>query len=234
MQGETSICNLAFYKFVPIGNPAEMRCGLYEKCLDLGLKGTILVAEEGINGMIAGPVVAAEKFAERLTLDPRFTDLVFKRTYSKKTPFKRLLVKVKKEIVTFRQLGIDVPRDKAPYVKPAEFRKWLESDNEMILIDTRNDFEVQMGTFKGAVNPGIPSFAKFPQFVQEKLQDLRGKKIVTFCTGGIRCEKATAYLAKEGFENVYQLEGGILEYLNQTSGEHFEGKCFVFDDRITL
>jgi UPF0176 protein len=244
MTSAKTVKNIAFYKFVKIDEPAVLRDELVSSCRSLELKGTILIAPEGINGMLAGPAENISKFekifmnqkssTEAINKGGRFDGVIFKRSDSEKIPFKRLLVKVKKEILTLRMQNVDPAKITGAYVKPQELEEWLNRGEDIVLVDTRNQFEVQYGTFKNAVDPKIKSFGQFPDFARNKLGKDKNKKIVTFCTGGIRCEKATAVMLDLGFKNVYQLEGGILEYFAKTQAKHWRGTCFVFDERIAL
>jgi UPF0176 protein len=226
--------NIAFYKFIKIEEPQ----GLCEKFLSLarslGLKGTLLIAVEGINGMLAGSEKNIKNFETELKNDSRFSDILIKASYSKKIPFQRLRVKVKDEILTLGLPEINPAKENIPYIKPKELKKALDEGEDLVLVDIRNDFEVNHGTFDGAINPHTKSFSEFPEFAKN-LKVEKEKRIVTFCTGGIRCEKGAVILRKAGFKNVFQLEGGILEYFSSNNGApHFSGKCFVFDERELL
>jgi len=233
MESREKIANIAFYRFVEIGDPTLVKDFFLQLCRFYDLKGTILVAPEGINGMLAGLQKQIDRFIESFKKDDRFSDVLIKWSFSKDVPFKRLLVKVKKEILTLRAAHIEPSIQKGEYIQAHDLQSRLENGEEVVLIDVRNDFEVEYGTFKGAVNPKTKSFSEFSKFAKSLKLD-KQKKIVTFCTGGIRCEKGSALLKKEGFTNVSQLEGGILEYLSKTPGTFFEGACFVFDERIAL
>jgi UPF0176 protein len=234
MSNATNITNIAFYRFVEIHDPSSLRETLLSLCKELGLRGTILLATEGVNAMLAGEDTSIITFLTYLEADERFKSMLIKRSYSPTQPFKRLLVKVKNEILALREPRVNPTKLTGKYIKPQELREWFEKGEDFILLDTRNDFEVQRGTFKDAINPKTSSFGQFPKFVQNNLENLKNKKVVTFCTGGIRCEKATNLMLQAGLENVYQLEGGILEYFSQTDGKYFEGSCFVFDERVAL
>lgn len=230
----TSFVIATFYKFVSLPDHAEIREPLAAFCRAHDVKGSILLAEEGINATVAGPRQGIDAVLNRLRSDSRLSDLLVKESYADFQPFLRMKVRLKKEIVTLRQ---DVTPTKlvGEYVPPAKWNT-LISDPDVILIDTRNDFEVQIGSFEGAINPKTDSFSEFADYVADKLDPARDKKVAMFCTGGIRCEKATSYLLKNGFENVYHLQGGILNYLAQVPEEEtmWHGECFVFDNRVTV
>ena len=223
-----------FYKFVPLPDYEAMREPLAAFCRAHGAKGSILLASEGINATIAAPREGIDAIIGRLRSDERLTDMLVKESSAEFQPFLRMKVRLKKEIVTLRQ-DVDPTNLVGNYVQPAEWND-LISDPEVFLIDTRNDFEVQVGSFEGAVNPNTTSFSQFADYVRDNLDPERHKKIAMFCTGGIRCEKATSYLLKNGFDDVYHLEGGILNYLEKVpeSETKWHGECFVFDNRVTL
>ena len=230
--------NLAFYKFVSIENPHELIATLKELCLALSLKGTILVSEEGINSCLVGEAHAADNFIAFMHSDARFSGIDFKKSISFKVPFKRMLVKYRKEIVTMGQPNIAPACFTGEYVTPVELMNWLDAKEEVLLVDTRNDYEYRLGSFRNAINPELKNFRSFPKWISQHLSSHKSKKIVTFCTGGIRCEKATAYMRQQGFEKVYQIQGGILKHFEQAHvlnrNSHFEGDCFVFDYRVAL
>jgi UPF0176 protein len=225
----------AMYRFVALENYRQLRQPLLRIMEEYGVKGTLLLAAEGINGTIAGSREGIDKVLAWLRTDPRLANIDYKESYTDRPPFNRTKVKLKKEIVTMGVEGIDPRRVVGTYVKPADWNR-LISDPEVILIDTRNDYEYRVGTFKNAVNPKTESFREFPQFVRDNLDPARHKKVAMFCTGGIRCEKSTAYLKEQGFEEVYHLQGGILKYLEEVPFENtlWQGECFVFDERITV
>jgi len=225
----------ALYKFVTLDDYKEIREPLKAEMLTHGIKGTLLLAREGINGTISGTREGMDQILAYITSDARFSDIVYKESFHEKDPFKKTKVKIKKEIVTMGVDGIDPTKIVGTYVKPEEWNS-LISDPETVLIDTRNDYEVEIGTFKNALNPDTKTFREFPKYVKENLDPQKHKKVAMFCTGGIRCEKSTAYLKEQGFEEVYHLEGGILKYLEDVPEKEtmWEGECFVFDDRITV
>ncbi|MCH9691987.1 MAG: rhodanese-related sulfurtransferase [Gammaproteobacteria bacterium] len=225
----------ALYKFVTLDNFEALRQPLLQAMVDNAVYGTLLLAHEGINGTVAGSRAGIDGLLAWLQADPRLASLKWKESYTEKRPFLRSKVKLKREIVTMGVEAIDPNRTAGSYVKPADWNA-LISDPEVLLIDTRNDYEVQIGSFKNAVNPATTSFREFPQYVDQHLDPEKHKKVAMFCTGGIRCEKSTAYLKEQGFDQVYHLEGGILKYLEEVPEEQtlWQGECFVFDDRVTV
>lgn len=239
------ISNIAAYKFVSVPEPALWRPLLKERCIQLELMGNILLAPEGINIFVAGERDKTSAFLDYLRNDPvfegRFTDLVFKESMSERQPFKRIVVRQKKEIITMKHPTIVPGTERAPAVEPLALKKWLEQGHdddgkEVVLLDTRNNYEVAIGTFDGAVNLEIDNFSAFPEAFREseQLKNLKDKTIVSFCTGGIRCEKAALLMREFDLHNVYQLDGGILRYFEEVGGAHWTGECFVFDRRVAL
>jgi len=226
--------NLAGYKFVSLDGLDALKVLLDRRCRELGLKGTILLSFEGINVVLAGREEGTTGFHSLIHGDPRLADLRFKRSVSAYQPFDRMLVKIKKEIITLRVPGIDPAKERAPAVAPAELRRWLDEGREVVLLDTRNAFEVDAGTFDNAMDLRLSSFGQFAQAADRLDPSLKDKTIVTFCTGGIRCEKAAPVLIAKGFRKVFQLDGGILQYFEQCGDAHFKGRCFVFDQRVAL
>ncbi|MBD2624880.1 oxygen-dependent tRNA uridine(34) hydroxylase TrhO [Trichormus variabilis] len=225
----------ALYKFISLPDFAEIQEPLLSFCQEQGIKGTILLAPEGINGTIAGSRQAIDAVLNFLRGDTRFTDLEHKESYTETPPFERMKVRLKPEIVTLGIPEIDPNEKVGIYVSPQEWND-LISDPEVTVIDTRNDYEVSMGTFKRAENPQTQIFREFPEYVNEQLDPSKHKQVALFCTGGIRCEKASSYLLSQGFERVYHLKGGILKYLEEIPAEEslWEGECFVFDERIAV
>lgn len=225
----------ALYKFVTLEEHASLRDPLLNLMQEQGIKGTLLLAREGINGTVAGSRESIDRLKAWLEADGRFSGIAYKESFHETMPFNRTKVKLKKEIVTMGVEDIDPRRIVGTYVKPQDWNA-LISDPEVVLIDTRNDYEVQIGTFKNAVNPGTDSFRQFPQYVKENLDPTKHRKVAMFCTGGIRCEKSTAYLKQQGFEEVYHLEGGILKYLEEVPEQEslWQGECFVFDERVAV
>lgn len=231
----TDIVVSALYKFVRLEDFEALRQPLLNKIESHQVRGTLLLALEGINGTIAGSAKGIEAVLEFLKQDARLTDIVHKESYHKELPFKRSKVKLKKEIVTMGVEGIDPRQVVGTYVKPSEWNA-LISDPEVLLVDTRNDYEIEIGTFENAVNPNTKTFREFPDYVKNNLNPQKHKKVAMFCTGGIRCEKSTAYMKEQGFEEVYHLEGGILKYLEEVDEKDtmWQGECFVFDDRVAV
>jgi UPF0176 protein len=224
----------SFYKFVLLPDCREWRDRLFDHCAQQDVKGTLLLAAEGINGTICGPESGVRSVLADLATDDRFTGLTVKESWADRPSFAKLKVKIKSEIVTFGQPQANPAEGAGTYVKPEDWND-LISDPEVLVIDTRNDFEVGVGSFQGAVNPQTESFREFPDYVAQ-LDPAQHKKVAMFCTGGIRCEKASAYMLTQGFESVYHLEGGILNYLETVDPNRslWEGECYVFDQRVTV
>lgn len=227
---------LLFYKFVRIEDPAAFTAEHLQYCKELGIKGRILIAAEGINGTLSGTVEQTEKYMNDLRANPLFADIVFKIDEAEGHVFKKMFVRHKKELVTFRvdqELDPNVISGKR--LSPVEFYEQLQRD-DVIVLDGRNDYEYDIGHFRGAIRPDIESFREFPEWIRQNLSEYKDKKILTYCTGGIRCEKLTGFLLNEGFTDVAQLEGGIVTYGKdpQVKGRLFDGKCYVFDERISV
>lgn len=225
----------ALYHFVTLDDYAALQAPLLRLMQQQGVKGTLLLAREGINGTIAGSRAGIDAVLAWLKADPRLQDLDHKESFDVAIPFYRSKVKLKKEIVTMGVEGIDPRRKAGTHVEAKDWNA-LISAPDVLLIDTRNEYEVELGTFKGAVNPHTESFREFPAYVKEHLDPTRHRKIAMFCTGGIRCEKSTAYLKEQGFDEVYHLKGGILKYLEDVPEEQslWQGECFVFDNRVAV
>lgn len=228
----------ALYKFVSLPDYEKLQEPILKECKRLGIKGTLLLAHEGINGTIAGERRQIDEILSYLRHDSRFMDLEHKESLVSSMPFIRMKVKLKKEIVTLGLDGVDPNKRKGKYVAPREWNALL-ADPEVLTIDTRNDYEVSIGKFKGTnvvIDPQTTNFREFPNYVMKNFDPKKHKKIAMYCTGGIRCEKASAYMLNLGFENVYHLKGGILKYLEEISEEEslWEGECFVFDDRVAV
>jgi UPF0176 protein len=230
-----SIAVSAFYKFVQIENLAELKRQLLEQAQRLGVMGTFLLAPEGINATISGEAQSLRELLSWLRSDPRFQDLETKESQASQHPFQRLKVKIKSEIVTFHQPQANPAKKMGTEVAPVEWNA-LVREPGVILIDTRNAYEVEIGSFKGAIDPRTRAFHQFPEFVRTHLDPGEKRKIAMFCTGGIRCEKASSYLLSQGFAQVYQLKGGILKYLETVPPEEslWQGECFVFDERVAV
>ncbi|HSI22003.1 MAG TPA: rhodanese-related sulfurtransferase [Methylophilaceae bacterium] len=225
----------ALYKFVSLPDYADLQQPLLDVCNTHGIKGTLLLAEEGINGTIAGLPANIRAVLDYLRSDPRMADLTHKESWADEMPFYRMKVRLKQEIVKLGVPGVDPNKMAGKYVKPEDWNA-LISDPDVVVIDTRNDYEVGIGTFKGAVNPGTKTFTELPQWVEAHKDLLDKPKIAMFCTGGIRCEKSTAFMRSQGYDEVYHLEGGILKYLETVPEEQslWEGECFVFDERVSI
>lgn len=225
----------ALYHFAPLPDFRDLREPLRARCEELGIRGTLLLAEEGINGTVSGSRAAIDGLLARLRADPRLAGLEHKESVSDRHPFRRLKIKLKKEIVTLGVPGVDPGRVVGTYVEPEDWNA-LIADPDVLVIDTRNDYEVAIGSFRHAVDPKTRSFREFPAYVREHLDPDRHRKVAMFCTGGIRCEKASSFMRTEGFPEVYHLRGGILKYLECVRPEDslWEGECFVFDHRVGI
>jgi len=226
---------VALYKFVTLENYPDLRQPLLDVMLENGVKGTLLLAREGINGTIAGLRAGMDAVLGWLRSDPRLSDLDHKESLCDEMPFYRTKVKLKKEIVTIGVEGVNPNEKVGTYVEPADWNA-LISDPEVLLIDTRNDYEVSIGTFEGAIDPQTRSFREFPEYVKAHYDPAKHKKVAMFCTGGIRCEKASSYMLQQGFDEVFHLKGGILKYFEEVPLEQsrWNGECFVFDNRVTV
>lgn len=226
---------VALYRFVRLDDYESMREPLLNFCLDRHIRGTLLLAHEGINGTVAGSDSAIDELLNYLRADDRLADLDCKFSSHQERPFLRMKVKLKREIVTMGQENIDPNVCVGRYASPQEWNALID-DPDVLVIDTRNEYEVEIGTFAGAVNPHTNSFREFPDWVEQNLDPKKHKKVAMFCTGGIRCEKSTSLLVSRGFEDVWHLKGGILNYLEQTPEEdtRWEGECFVFDSRVAV
>ncbi len=225
----------ALYKFVRLPDFETLRSPLHKVMTDHEVRGTVLLAAEGVNGTIAGTREGVDAVLDFLRSDPRINTLTAKESYTQENPFYRSKVKLKKEIVTMGVEDIDPNDIVGTYVKPEDWNA-LIADPDVLLVDTRNAYEVQIGSFKNALNPKTESFREFPEFAKQNLDPSKHKKVAMFCTGGIRCEKSTAFMKQQGFKEVYHLEGGILKYLEEVPQENslWEGECFVFDNRVTV
>ncbi|RFA29837.1 hypothetical protein CAI21_08350 [Alkalilimnicola ehrlichii] len=231
----SAIVIATFYKFVPLDDCQELQTRLQAHCEAISLRGTILLAHEGINATVAGNRSAVDSVLSWLRGDARFADLAHKESTASEIPFQRMKVRVKKEIVTLGQPEADPVHRVGTYVKPRDWNALIQ-DPDVVVIDTRNDYEVAIGSFEGAIDPGTEKFRDFPAYIEENLDKRRHKRVAMFCTGGIRCEKSTSYLLNQGFEEVYHLEGGILKYLEEVPEENslWRGECFVFDERVAV
>lgn len=235
----TGILNVSAYKFVHLDDAPALRERVWAAAQAADLKGTVLLASEGINLFLAGEAVALRSFLAQLQEDRRLAQLPVKESWSQEPPFRRLLVKVKREIIRMNHPAIQPQAGRAPAVDGPTLRRWLDQGHDdegrpVVTLDTRNAFEVDHGSFDGAIDWRLARFSEFPQAVQAHKGELEGKTVVSFCTGGIRCEKAALYLREAGLEHVWQLEGGILRYFEETGAAHFHGHCFVFDERVAV
>jgi len=230
-----SLTIAALYRFAPFDDPAALRAPLLALCEERGIKGTLLLAREGVNGTIAGTADGVAAVVDHIRALPGCADLDVKYSAAAAMPFGRMKVRLKKEIVTMMVPGVDPAREVGAYVAPAEWNAVVD-DPDTVVIDTRNDFEVGYGSFDGAVNPHTKSFGDFPGWWRANADQFAGKRIAMFCTGGIRCEKSTAFLKSEGVDDVVHLKGGILAYLEQVpeTESRWHGSCFVFDERVSV
>jgi UPF0176 protein len=234
-----TILNISVYKFVSLPDAEVLRGKILALCQQMELKGTILLAEEGINMFLAGTADTVRGFMAQLKMDSRFSDLEPKESWSDNQPFKKMLVKVKSEIIRMNHPTIRPAEGRAPAITAATVKRWLDQGHDdagrpVVTLDTRNAFEVDHGTFEGALDWRIQKFTEFPDAVRLHQAELQDKTVVSFCTGGIRCEKAAILMHEMGLNNVYQLEGGILKYFEEVGGAHYKGDCFVFDEREAL
>jgi UPF0176 protein len=231
-----TILNISAYRFVALTDTEALRESIRSQAEKYSLKGTVLLADEGINLFLAGPADAVRGFTAWLRQDARFAALEPKESWSDDVPFGKLLVKVKPEIIRMNHPAIQPQQGRAPAVDAKTLVRWLDAGRDddgrpVVMLDTRNAFELEHGRFRGAIDWKLTKFSEFPDAVQAHKDELAGKRVVSYCTGGIRCEKAAIYMAEAGIENVLQLEGGILKYFEEVGGQHYDGGCFVFDDR---
>lgn len=229
-----SFINTSAYKFVhlPVDHLPILRVQMKEKAKSLELKGTILLSEEGINLFLSGTPEHLAAFKSYLEENKAFTGLPYKDSPSEKQPFSRMLVRIKKEIIAMGKPSVVPEKHTAPRISAKTFKQWYEEKKDMVVLDTRNDYEVMLGAFSGALKLDIKSFREFPEAVGRLKEALKGKPVITYCTGGIRCEKAAEWMLQEGIEEVYQLDGGILKYFEECGAAYYEGECFVFDKRV--
>jgi UPF0176 protein len=226
-----AVINISAYKFAPLDELPALKQTLLQAATALRLKGTVLISPEGINVFVAGRETDVDAFVETLRRVPGLEDLAPKKSKSTLQPFGRMRVKIKKEIIAFGVPGIDPARRPAPKLPARTLKQWLDEGRPLVLLDTRNTYEIERGTFRGAMSAGIRRFRDFPRAVQQITAISKDQPVVMFCTGGIRCEKAGPFMEREGFRNVFQLEGGILKYFEECGGAHYDGECFVFDER---
>ncbi len=232
LETETYV-NIAGYRFIDLSDRDELRAPFLEICLELELKGTVLLSPNGINFFVAGTHEAIEQYVSFLEEDERFQGISLHISYSEYQPFKRMLVRLKNEIISLGMDEIKPAERKGQYIQPKEFKKWLDEGKEVMILDTRNDYELRVGTFENAIDLDIKSFREFPE-ATKKLEQDKTTPVVMFCTGGIRCEKASVVMENQGWENVYQIKGGILGYFKECGGAHWNGDCFVFDKRVSV
>lgn len=226
--------NISAYRFVPLGDLLPLKTALRRMCLEAEMRGTILLSPEGINVFVSAKRTAIDRLLNFLRTVPGLADLTAKISESNHQPFNRMLVKIKREIIAFGVDGIDPGRRPAPRVAPRQLKEWLDEGRTVTLLDTRNAYETKLGTFRGAHTLDLDHFREFPAAAAALPDHLKDQPVVTFCTGGIRCEKAAPLLQRAGFAQVFQLDGGILRYFEECGGEHFEGACFVFDKRVAV
>ncbi|MFM7657730.1 MAG: sulfurtransferase [Burkholderiaceae bacterium] len=239
MQPADPIVNISAYKFITLDDIVELRPRFLQCCTALELKGTILLAPEGINMFLAGSRAAIDSYMAWMHQDPRLSDIVAKESLSDRQPFRRMLVRLKREIITMKNPLIKPELGRAPAVSAPDLKRWLDQGHDdegkpVVMVDTRNAFEVDVGTFDKTLEYRINKFSEFPEVIAQNKSKLNDKTIVTFCTGGIRCEKAAIYMRHIGYDSVYQLDGGILKYFEEVGGAHYNGDCFVFDQRTAL
>ena len=226
--------NIAVYKFAPLSDLETLREKLQGICRDCELKGTILLSPEGINLFVAGTQSSIQILLTELRSITGFEDLNPKESFSENQPFRRMLVRLKKEIIAFGVEGIEPGKKSSAKISAKTLKQWIDEGKPLTLLDTRNDYEIRMGTFEGAIPAGVEHFRDFPNAVEKLSPELKERTIVMFCTGGIRCEKAGPFMERAGFQNVFQLDGGILKYFEECGGAHYKGDCFVFDRRVCV
>jgi UPF0176 protein len=229
-----NIANITGYKFTPIEDELVLQETILRRSTDLNLKGTVLISSKGINFSVSGTINNIDKFIFFIHSDNRFADVDVKITYSDYQPFRKMLVRIKKEIISMGIEKINPFQFTGQKISPKELNNKLNNNEEIVLLDTRNEYEVRLGTFKNAIDLNLDSFRDFPKEIEKLRQKLKGKEVVMFCTGGIRCEKASALMLENGFENIKQIDGGVINYFKETGGKHWNGDCFVFDDRVAL
>ena len=228
------IANITGYKFIPIKDELVLQETILQRSTNLNLKGTVLISRKGINFSVSGNKNNIDKFLLFIRSDSRFADVDVKITYNAYQPFRKMLVRIKKEIISMGIEEIDPFKFTGQKISPKELNKKLNNNENIVLLDTRNEYEVRLGTFKNAIDLNLDSFRDFPKEIEKLRKKLNGKEVVMFCTGGIRCEKASALMLKNGFENIQQIDGGVINYFKETGGRHWNGDCFVFDDRVAL
>ena len=228
------VFNIAGYRFIDLHDRDELRDPFMNRCTDLGLKGTILLSPNGINFFLAGSEQSVSEFIQYLESDRRFSGIPIKFSRTDYQPFRRMLVKRKNEIISLGDSEIKPSEFTGPYIKPIEFKHLMDTEEDILVLDTRNDYETRIGSFEGSLELGISSFRDFPNAIASIPEEYKSKTVVMYCTGGIRCEKASAVMMNAGFEDVKQLEGGILGYFKECGGSYWDGDCFVFDQRVAV
>ena len=231
---ENSVVNIAGYKFEPLEDPVELVRIYQQKCDELKLKGTMLISKNGINFSLAGTNEATETFISILEEDNRFLNIPLKVTYSETQPFRRMKVRLKKEIISLGRKDINPRELTGERISPQDLKNLLDNREDVLVLDTRNEYETRVGKFENAIDLNLDTFRDFPEAIESLPEEYKDKQIVMYCTGGIRCEKASAVMMKAGFADVKQLEGGVLDYFKETGGAYWEGDCFVFDERVAL
>ena len=228
------VLNIAGYRFVDLNDRDELREPFMNMCTVLELKGTILLSPNGINFFLAGSEESVSEFIQYLESDKRFSGIPIKFSRTDYQPFRRMLVKRKNEIISLGKSEIKPSEFTGPYIKPIEFKRLLDGEEDILVLDTRNDYETRIGSFEGSIELGISTFRDFPNAIESIPEEYKSKTVVMYCTGGIRCEKASAVMINAGFEDVKQLEGGILGYFKECGGSYWDGDCFVFDQRVAV
>ena len=231
---ENSVVNIAGYKFEPVENPVDLVRMYQQKCDELKLKGTMLISKNGINFSLAGTQQATDTIIAFLEEDNRFLNIPLKVTYSETQPFRRMKVRLKKEIISLGRKDINPRELTGERISPQELKNLLDNKEDVLVLDTRNEYETRVGKFENAIELNLDTFRDFPEAIESLPEEYKDKQIVMYCTGGIRCEKASAVMMKAGFADVKQLEGGVLDYFKETGGAYWEGDCFVFDERVAL
>lgn len=231
---EKSILNISAYKFVNIDQPEILQAKFRARCHALGIKGTILIANEGVNVALAGSEPSVRQFMRQMQDDQRFSNIEFKQSWSEQIPFRKVRIRVKDEIIMMRVPSVDPLENTAKHLSPQELKTWLDEGRDIVMFDARNDYELKVGGFKNGYDLNINNFREFPERVKEVPDEIKQKPVVMFCTGGVRCEKATPLAMAAGFKEVYQIDGGILKYFAECGDAHWQGECFVFDDRVAV
>ena len=231
---ENSVVNIAGYKFEPLENPVDLVRIYQQKCDELKLKGTMLISKNGINFSLAGTQQATDTIIAFLEEDNRFLNIPLKVTYSETQPFRRMKVRLKKEIISLGRKDINPRELTGERISPQDLKNLLDNKEDVLVLDTRNEYETRVGKFENAIDLNLDTFRDFPKAIESLPEEYKDKQIVMYCTGGIRCEKASAVMLKAGFADVKQLEGGVLDYFKETGGAYWEGDCFVFDERVAL